>query len=79
MANRILKRPEVERLTGMSASSIYAKMRAGTFPAARRLGPGSVGWLESDLDAWMEALPAADPADTVQPRPRRVRPPLRTV
>ncbi|PSJ19006.1 hypothetical protein CVH10_25105, partial [Halomonas sp. ND22Bw] len=29
---RILRRPEVERLTGLSRSSIYDAMRRGEFP-----------------------------------------------
>lgn len=60
MANfRIVKRPEVENITGLSRSSIYAKMENGTFPAAIKLSERSVGWLEHEVQAWLENRIAA--------------------
>jgi prophage regulatory protein len=50
---RILKRPEVEATTGLKRSSIYAKMETGTFPKSVKLGPRSVGWLESEIQGWL--------------------------
>lgn len=50
---RIMKRSEVEYKTGLSRSSIYAKMADGTFPRAIKLGARSVGWLESDINQWV--------------------------
>ena len=37
-----------------SISSCRAK--AGTFPKPIYLGPKAVGWLESEIDAWIDAL-----------------------
>ncbi len=51
---RIMKRPEVENVTGLSRSSIYAKMENGTFPQAVKLSTRSVGWLEHEIQAWLE-------------------------
>ena len=53
----ILELPEVKATVALSTSSIYKGMRDGTFPASRRFGSVSVGWLASDIEAWMEALP----------------------
>jgi len=50
----VLRRPEVQRLTGLSKSSIYAAMKAGTFPPAVHLGPRTVGWLLSEIQAWLK-------------------------
>lgn len=50
---RIMKRSEVEYKTGLSRSSIYAKMADGTFPRAIKLGARSVGWLESEITDWL--------------------------
>lgn len=51
---RLLVRAEVERLTGLSRSTIYARMSAGTFPPARRdPDTGSVRWLESEVATWI--------------------------
>lgn len=56
MKNAILRRPEVEARTGLSRSTIYARMNDGSFPQAVRLGPKSVGWREHDIDSWISSL-----------------------
>ena len=56
---RILKRPQVEDMTGLSRSGLYAKMAAGSFPSAIKLGQRSVGWLSSDVQQWIEGRIAA--------------------
>ncbi len=61
MANsspKILRRPAVEATTGLSRSTIYQHMQAGIFPKPIRLGPKAVGWLESEVLAWIEARTA---------------------
>ena len=60
MADQLLRRPEVERTTGLSRAAIYAMMARGDFPRPRRLGPNSVAWRRSDIDEWIEALPVAE-------------------
>jgi prophage regulatory protein len=50
----IIRRPEVERRTGLSRSGIYAAMRAGTFPACIALSSRAVGWSSEAVDAWVE-------------------------
>lgn len=55
MAERILRRPEVEARTGLSRSTIYDWMKAGTFPKPVALGARLVGWKESAIAAWLEA------------------------
>ncbi len=56
---RILRRPAVEDITGLSRSTIYQHMQAGIFPKPVRLGPKAVGWLEAEVLAWIEARTAA--------------------
>jgi prophage regulatory protein len=41
---RILRRPEVQRRTGLSRSTIYGLMAEGLFPRPVRLGKRAVGW-----------------------------------
>ena len=57
MQERILRRPDVESITGLSRSSIYAKMASGTFPKPVKLGENSVGWKETDIQGWIASLP----------------------
>lgn len=52
----ILRRKEVEARTGLCRSSIYARMKAGTFPISVELGPKSVGWYSDEIDDWMFQL-----------------------
>lgn len=51
----ILRRPQVEARTGLARSTIYDRMKAGTFPAPISLGAKAVGWIESEIDAWLTA------------------------
>ncbi|WON72878.1 AlpA family transcriptional regulator [Nitrosospira sp. Is2] len=51
----ILRRKQVEARTGLSRSSIYFKVSAGTFPQPVRLGIRTVGWIESEIEAWLLA------------------------
>ena len=52
---KILRRPAVEATTGLSRSTIYQHMQAGIFPKPIPLGPKAVGWLESEVLAWIKA------------------------
>ena len=52
---RLLRRPEVERLTGLACSTIYEKIAAGDFPRQIKLGLRAVGWSECDINEWIEA------------------------
>lgn len=51
---RILRRPEVQARVGLSRASLYRFLRVGGFPLPLRLGPQAVGWLEEEIDAWIE-------------------------
>lgn len=50
----MLKRKQVETVTGLSRSSIYSKMETGTFPTPIKLSERSVGWLESEVQEWLQ-------------------------
>lgn len=51
---RILRRPEVQARIPLSTSEIYRRIDNKTFPKPIPLGARAVGWLESDIDAWIE-------------------------
>jgi prophage regulatory protein len=44
--------PEVRAVTGLSKSSLYALIRANSFPAPVRLGPRTVAWVRSEIKQW---------------------------
>ena len=67
--DRILRRAEVERATGLSRATIYAHVAAGTFPPPVKITTKSVGWRESAIRAWLasrHASPLRENADTCQ-------------
>lgn len=49
----ILRRHQVETKTGLSRSTIYRRMQAGTFPPAIPLGGRMVGWRASEIDRFL--------------------------
>jgi prophage regulatory protein len=51
----ILRLVHVKARTGLSRSTIYLRIKDGSFPTPIALGPRSVGWLEADVEAWIEA------------------------
>jgi len=55
----ILRRREVEARTGLSRSTIYERMKQGTFPSPIALGPRSVGWVEAEIQAFLNDRIAA--------------------
>lgn len=53
------RRKVVETVTGLSRSSIYAKIAEGTFPRPVQIGARAVAWRASDIRAWMDSLQEA--------------------
>jgi len=55
----ILRRKQVESRTGLCRSSLYRMMAEGRFPRQISLGGArAVGWIESEIDRWLESLTA---------------------
>jgi prophage regulatory protein len=55
MKNTILRLPQVKQRTGLSRSTIYARIKAGQFKRPVNLGPRAVGWLESDIEEFINS------------------------
>ena len=54
MTHTILRLPAVKARTGLSRSTIYLRVAEGTFPRAISLGGRAVGWVESEIQQWLE-------------------------
>ena len=52
-APRILRLPGVQARTGLSRSSIYLRISQGRFPKPISLGERAVGWVESEVNEWL--------------------------
>lgn len=74
----ILRRKQLEARTGLSRSTIYDKLNPlsprhdPTFPTQISLGPDAVGWIESEVTAWIESRIRASRSGSAflsQPKP----------
>lgn len=59
MFKTIIRLPEVIRKTGLSRSTIYLRISKGEFPTSISLGARAVGWLEADIEQWLDERIAA--------------------
>ena len=55
LALKLLRLPDVKARTGLSRSSIYLRMSEGSFPTSVPLGARAVGWVESEIENFLES------------------------
>lgn len=55
----ILRRRAVQARTGLARSTIYRRAAGGTFPKPVHLGGRTVGWIEAEIQSWLEGQIAA--------------------
>ncbi|WP_295389888.1 AlpA family transcriptional regulator [uncultured Thiodictyon sp.] len=77
---KIIRRPAVEDRTGLSRSTIYGKLRQNpkrpaefdpTFPRPVSISKKAVGWVESEVDAWLaEQVRKSRPDVAPTPKPK---------
>ncbi|WP_084324309.1 AlpA family phage regulatory protein [Hyphomonas polymorpha] len=63
---RLIRLPEVRRLTSLSKTEIARRMREGEFPPNHKLGSRTVVWREDEVAAWIDratAPPKKSPRD----------------
>jgi prophage regulatory protein len=53
MSIRILRLPAVKDRTGLSRSIIYLRISEGSFPKPISLGSRAVGWIEEEVNDWL--------------------------
>jgi len=70
--NRLLRLPRVEDLTGLRKSQIYEAVERGVFSKPIQIleGGRAVGWIESEIAAYLETRIAARDETTSKPRKR---------
>jgi len=53
LSHKLLRLHQVKATTGLSKSTIYARIAEGTFPKQIPIGPRLVVWVESDIQNWI--------------------------
>ena len=60
----ILRAHQLAELLSVHRGTLWRWEQAGAFPLRRRFGPNTVGYLESEIDQWIEGRPlVVDPAE----------------
>jgi len=54
---RMMNVKEVMDLTGLSRTTLWRRVRQGTFPIPRQLGPRRFAWLNSEMIEFLNDLP----------------------
>ena len=60
MVTRVLRYPDVQRMTGLSRKTVERRLKAGDFPVPVRLGRRAVGFLADEVERWIRERPRAD-------------------
>ena len=53
----MLRPTEVMERTGLSRTTLWRRVRAGTFPSPVELGTNAIGWPASAITTWLENQP----------------------
>jgi len=54
MGASILRLPAIRKITGLSRSAIYDLISQGKFPKQIKLTSRSSGWIESEVNQWLD-------------------------
>ena len=58
---RLLRRPQVLAITGLSKAGLYRQIAAGRFPEPVNIDGNAVAWRLSDVERWIDNLSYAKP------------------
>jgi prophage regulatory protein len=54
MPHKVLRLPDVMDRVGLGSSFIYLLIQRGEFPKPVKIGVRAVGWIEPEVDVWIE-------------------------
>ena len=57
--DHLLRLSEVRTRTALARTTIYRKMREGSFPEPLKVGVRAVRWRESEIEDWLASRPRA--------------------
>lgn len=66
MQRYLMRLPEVQRLTGLSRSSIYSHAASGLLPKPVKIGARSIAWPSDELSAVINARRAGRDDDGIR-------------
>ena len=60
--HQLLDLPRVLEITTLKRSTLYARVKAVTFPAPRKIGARRIAFHSKDVESWIESQQAASAA-----------------
>lgn len=60
MQNEVWRWPTVQHVSGLSRTTAWRLERNGDFPRRRKISANAVGWLKSEIEAWVLSRATAD-------------------
>lgn len=51
---RIMRKPEVIKMTGLSGTTLWRLEKEGEFPKKIQLSKRLIGWSEADIQEWID-------------------------
>lgn len=68
MSIRLIRRPEVERRTGLTASALREAVKHGTFPTPVQIGQQAQAWVLAEVESWInQRITARDQGQQTAP------------
>ena len=65
--SKMIRRKEMLTATGLKATTQWRLESLGQFPARRMISKGICGWIESEVQDWIEGRQAVTAATMVKP------------
>lgn len=53
MQNEVWRWPTVQQVSGLSRTTAWRLEKEGKFPCRRQLSANAVGWLKTEVEAWI--------------------------
>ncbi len=53
---RIIRKRELHQKVSLSDATIWRMEKKGDFPQRVQIGPNAVGWIEGEVDLWIDQL-----------------------
>lgn len=57
---RVLRTAEVAKRLGIGRTTLWRWEQDKRIPPRRQIGPGVIGWVESELEEWIQGRPTVE-------------------
>ena len=69
--NTLLRLRQVEDICGLKKSTIYIRLKEGTFPPPVSLGARRIAWRSNDIEDWIASRPTVEVISNINSKEAR--------